>query len=54
MNVYLILLLINRLVQYTSRLVWYNLERRGSSQSRVDKVKRLDEILGLMRRCKYI
>ncbi|XP_021961610.1 peroxisomal membrane protein 11B [Folsomia candida] len=39
-----------RLIQYCSRIVWYNLDKRGMSVNGVQKAKKLDETLGLMRR----
>jgi len=39
-----------RLCQYTSRIVWYTLEKRRPGSLVGSKAKHLDEILGLMRR----
>ncbi|CAG7823256.1 unnamed protein product [Allacma fusca] len=39
-----------RLCQYTSRIVWYSLEKRHGNAAVLQKAKHLDEILGLMRR----
>jgi len=39
-----------RLLQYCSRLVWYNLDKNGKSPEAVARAKKLDETLGLMRR----
>jgi len=39
-----------RLLQYCSRVVWYNLDKNGKNPEAVGRAKKLDETLGLMRR----
>ena len=42
----------NRVLQYSSQLVWWYLERRGFSTDYIEQLKQLQSSLSLARKCK--
>lgn len=46
-------MLFSRLIQYTSRLVWHQLEIRHANKYSVDRIKNLELTLSSFRKSKY-